>query len=259
MIGQYYQLIRLGKHGYRAIMSNLTRTADYLTEQLEAQGFVIMSKRSGEGLPLVAFRFPGAGEKGGSAERHYDEFALAHHLRARSWVVPAYTMAPHTEKLKMLRVVVREDFSRSMCDMLISDIKLCCGLLQNTDKETVSKQEEYLKQHVTSTGKAKHKGSHEHYQVCWKPVYPSLIALTAKRRTRSIRSRGRPARHTRSVSRKLRSCLEILVRDLSELMKALSTHSRVHSRQSLLIACRYPIVLCLVLACSISPEEAPSR
>lgn len=40
VIGQYYQLIRLGKKGYRAIMSNLTRTADYLTEALEALGFV---------------------------------------------------------------------------------------------------------------------------------------------------------------------------------------------------------------------------
>ncbi|KAG4221888.1 Glutamate decarboxylase 1, partial [Phytophthora cactorum] len=58
VIGQYYQLIRLGKKGYRAIMSNLTRTADYLSEALKALGFVIMSKRSGEGLPLVAFRLP---------------------------------------------------------------------------------------------------------------------------------------------------------------------------------------------------------
>lgn len=33
-----------------------------------------MSKRSGEGLPLVAFRFPD------KADRHYDEFALAHRL-----------------------------------------------------------------------------------------------------------------------------------------------------------------------------------
>ncbi len=51
VIGQYYQLIRLGKKGYRAIMSNLTRTADYLSDSLEALGYIIMSKKSGEGLP----------------------------------------------------------------------------------------------------------------------------------------------------------------------------------------------------------------
>lgn len=123
VIGQYYQLIRLGKHGYRSIMTNLTRTADYLSDSLEQLGFIIMSKKNGTGLPLVAFRFDPKSEK------HYDEFALAHQLRGRSWVVPAYTMAPHTEDLKMLRVVVREDFSKSRCDQLLGDIKLCMEML----------------------------------------------------------------------------------------------------------------------------------
>jgi glutamate decarboxylase len=72
VIGQYYQLIRLGKRGYRAIMSNLTRTADYLSDSLKELGFIIMSKKSGEGLPLVAFRLAP------NEERNFDEFALAH-------------------------------------------------------------------------------------------------------------------------------------------------------------------------------------
>ncbi|KAK5003281.1 hypothetical protein LTR60_006875, partial [Cryomyces antarcticus] len=45
VIGQYYQLIRLGKHGYRSIMLNLTRVADYLSASLEQLGFIIMSQR----------------------------------------------------------------------------------------------------------------------------------------------------------------------------------------------------------------------
>ncbi|KAI0143035.1 glutamate decarboxylase [Xylariaceae sp. FL1272] len=150
VIGQYYQLIRLGKKGYRAIMSNLTRTADYLADALEALGFVIMSKKSGEGLPLVAFRLPE------DKDRHYDEFALAHKLRARSWVVPAYTMAPHTKDLKMLRVVVREDFSKNRCDALICDIKLCQNLLEDMDKESVKRQQEFIKEHSVKSGQAKH-------------------------------------------------------------------------------------------------------
>jgi len=161
VIGQYYQLIRLGKHGYRSIMSNLTRTADYLSDELEKEGYIIMSKRSGEGLPLVAFRFPKPDE-GGAEDRHYDEFALAHQLRARGWVVPAYTMAPNTKDLKMLRVVVREDFSRSRCDALICDLKLCRGLLEQSDKETVKRQEEFIKTHISASAKATH--NHEDYK-----------------------------------------------------------------------------------------------
>ncbi len=129
-------MIRLGKHGYRSIMMNLTRTADYLAASLEQLGFIIMSKKAGEGLPLVAFRLDP------KKKHHYDEFAVAHHLRERGWVVPAYTMAPHSEKLKLMRVVVREDFSRSRCDTLIADIRLSLESLNAMDKTTVDNHKE---------------------------------------------------------------------------------------------------------------------
>lgn len=134
-------MIRLGKNGYRCIMQNLTRTADYLAACLEQLGFIIMSKTNGKGLPLVAYRLDPA--KG----HHYDEFAIAHHLRERGWVVPAYTMAPHSEKLKLMRVVVREDFSRSRCDTLIKDIKLAVDTLNSMDKETVDHHVEWVSPH----------------------------------------------------------------------------------------------------------------
>ncbi|KAG9192477.1 glutamate decarboxylase [Alternaria panax] len=138
IIGQYYQLIRLGKRGYRKIMLNLTRTADYLAANLEALGFIIMSQRSGAGLPLVACRIDE------DLGKQYDEFAIAHQLRERGWVVPAYTMAPHSEKMKMLRVVVREDFTKSRCDALLADFKLA---LQTLDKLDAKKIEEH-RQHA---------------------------------------------------------------------------------------------------------------
>lgn len=157
VIGQYYQLIRLGKHGYRAIMSNLTRTADYLSDSLEALGFIIMSKKSGQGLPLVAFRLQP------NKDREFDEFALAHGLRVRGWVVPAYTMAPHTNQLKMLRIVVREDFTRNRCDALISDIRSTIALLQNMDKESIRKQQEFIHKHHTASARAQH--NHPRFKV----------------------------------------------------------------------------------------------
>jgi glutamate decarboxylase len=136
VIGQYYQMIRLGKRGYRSIMLNLTRTADYLAAQMKALGFIIMSKGGGKGLPLVAFRLnPNNGI-------HYDEFAIAHQLRERGWVVPAYTMAPHSEQLKLMRVVVREDFSKNRCDSLVADIKLALKTLNEMDKKAVENYQE---------------------------------------------------------------------------------------------------------------------
>ncbi|EON62326.1 glutamate decarboxylase [Coniosporium apollinis CBS 100218] len=152
IIGQYYQLIRLGKHGYRSIMLNLTRTADYLAANLEKLGFIIMSQKGGEGLPLVACRLkPG---------KHYDEFAVAHQLRERGWVVPAYTMAPHSENLKLMRVVVREDFSRSRCDALIADIKLALQVLDKMDGDRIKEHQEHIKQHATRTGRHRRMNKH---------------------------------------------------------------------------------------------------
>lgn len=129
-------MIRLGKRGYRLIMMNLTRTADYLAANLKQLGFLIMSKGGGQGLPLVAFRLDP--ERG----HHYDEFAIAHQLRERGWVVPAYTMAPHSENLKMMRVVVREDFSRARCDTLVQDINLALQTLNAMDQKTVEVHQE---------------------------------------------------------------------------------------------------------------------
>ncbi|USP80354.1 Glutamate decarboxylase 4 [Curvularia clavata] len=137
IIGQYYQLIRLGKRGYRRIMLNLTRTADYLAANLESMGFVIMSQRGGEGLPLVACRIDE------DLGKQYDEFAIAHQLRERGWVVPAYTMAPHSEQMKMLRVVVREDFTKSRCDALIADFRLALQTLDALDAKKIQEHKEH--------------------------------------------------------------------------------------------------------------------
>jgi len=156
VIGQYYQLIRLGKHGYRSIMKNLTNTADYLAANLKQLGYVIMSQSGGKGLPLVAFRL---NEKD---KKHYDEFAIANQLRQRSWVVPAYTMAPKTNDMKMLRVVVREDFSKARCDALIQDIKLCMGVLDSMDQAEIKKNQEASKKHVVNAWKSFH--NHAHYK-----------------------------------------------------------------------------------------------
>jgi glutamate decarboxylase len=72
----------------------------------------------------------------------YDEFAVAHHLRERGWVVPAYTMAPHAEKMKLMRVVVREDFTRSRCDALILDFKLALDTLNAMDADAMKLHKE---------------------------------------------------------------------------------------------------------------------
>jgi glutamate decarboxylase len=172
IIGQYYQLIRLGKHGYRAIMTNLTRISDYMASELQKMGMILMSQTCGRGLPVVAFRLPP------NADRVYDEFAIAHQLRERGWIVPAYTMAPHSEKMRMMRVVVREDFSMDRCDSLLVDFKLAIQTLESMDHAMIAKYQAYVspkylmqpfyspfQSHMKShRNHPRHQNTHAHYK-----------------------------------------------------------------------------------------------
>ncbi|KAJ0039262.1 hypothetical protein Pint_22527 [Pistacia integerrima] len=113
VIAQYYQLIRLGWEGYRNVMENCHENAMVLKEGLEKTGcFNIVSKD--DGVPLVAFSLK-------DTKRH-NEFEVAEMLRRFGWIVPAYTMPADAQHVTVLRVVVREDFSRTLAERLVLDI-----------------------------------------------------------------------------------------------------------------------------------------
>lgn len=114
IIAQYYQLIRLGFEGYRNIMGNCAANAKALADGLVRTGrFNILSKDVG--VPLVAFSL--------KDNSKHDEYEIADHLRRFGWIVPAYTMAPDAQHVTLLRVVVREDFNRSLAERLVRDIE----------------------------------------------------------------------------------------------------------------------------------------
>lgn len=123
VVAQYYNFLRLGHEGYRRIMLGLGETARYLTERIEQlERFDILSRP--DALPLVCFRL--------RDEDRYTVFDLSDKLRERGWVVPAYTMAPNAEHIAVLRVVVREGFSRDMAEMLLADLRRSCEQLEST-------------------------------------------------------------------------------------------------------------------------------
>ncbi|PNT40055.1 hypothetical protein POPTR_004G075200v4 [Populus trichocarpa] len=113
VIAQYYQLIRLGYEGYRNVMENCRDNMLVLKQGLEKTGkFNIVSKDNG--VPLVAFSL-----KDNSL---HNEFEVSDMLRRFGWIVPAYTMPPDAQHVTVLRVVIREDFSRTLAERLVIDI-----------------------------------------------------------------------------------------------------------------------------------------
>ncbi|XP_061356047.1 glutamate decarboxylase-like [Gastrolobium bilobum] len=113
IIAQYYQFIRLGFEGYKNIMENCLENARFLKEGIEQTGlFNIISKDIG--VPLVAFSLKDSSQ--------HTVFEISDHLRKYGWIVPAYTMPPDAQHIAVLRVVIREDFSRGLAERLLSDI-----------------------------------------------------------------------------------------------------------------------------------------
>ena len=77
-----------------------------------------------DGLELIndGSRFPIVGRARRTASR-LDLTLLSQLLRERGWIVPAYTLPPNAEHITVLRMVVKENFSRDMVDMLAHDVR----------------------------------------------------------------------------------------------------------------------------------------
>ncbi len=112
---QYYNFLRLGREGYERIVGNLMENAGVLERALTGLGrFELLN--DARYLPVVVVR-PTAKDGG------LDVFQLSERLRERGWIVPAYTLPPDAESVAVLRMVVKENFSRDMADMLGEDIE----------------------------------------------------------------------------------------------------------------------------------------
>ena len=123
VLAQYYNLVRYGREGYTYIMEAMQKNAHALAEQLEAIGLFELIGQGEEQLPLVAFKLAEA--------RSYDEFDIAWQLSAeRGWMVPAYTLPPDAQHVKIMRALVKETLSREMVDTLAGDIAEACRTLE---------------------------------------------------------------------------------------------------------------------------------
>lgn len=131
VVGQYYNFLRLGHEGYREIMEALRDTAVWIGEQInEIAGLSLVS--DGSAIPVVAFARTDA--------HGYTVFDVSHELRAMGWQVPAYTMPEGAQDVAVLRIVVREGFSRDLAARLIGDLADVCARLEHGVQIKASKR-----------------------------------------------------------------------------------------------------------------------
>ena len=115
VIAQYYNFLRLGHEGYREIQQASQDVALYLSGKIAQMGpFELLS--DGSELPVFAFRVS-------DASAGFTVFDLSERLRSRGWLVPAYTFPANLQDVAVLRIVVRNGFTRDLADVLISDMQ----------------------------------------------------------------------------------------------------------------------------------------
>jgi glutamate decarboxylase len=113
VVAQYYNFLRLGTDGYTEVQAACRDTAQWLAAGIERLGpFTLVSRA--EGIPVIAFRL---GE-----DLPYSVYDVSEALRARGWLVPAYTLPPALDDVSVLRVVVRNGFGRDLAKMLLDDL-----------------------------------------------------------------------------------------------------------------------------------------
>jgi glutamate decarboxylase len=114
VVAQYYNFLRLGHEGYRAVQQGCHDVALRLSSAIARMGpFELLT--DGSELPVFAFRLR-------EDVTNYTVFEVSRGLRERGWQVPAYTLPADLQDVAVLRIVVRNGFSPDLADILLDDL-----------------------------------------------------------------------------------------------------------------------------------------
>ena len=123
VLAQYYNLIRFGRDGYRYLMEVMQSNAKVLTDRINEIGRFKVIGAGEEQLPLAAFNLAG--------DEPFDEFDVAWQVAAeRGWMLPAYTMPPNADHVRMLRALVKLNLPHALVETLADDIHAACETLE---------------------------------------------------------------------------------------------------------------------------------
>ena len=118
---QYFAFLRLGHEGYTEIIRNVLSNAQVLAAKLsDIEGLELVN--DGSIFPIVVLR--------ASDPEAIDLTMLSHLVRERGWIVPAYTLPPNAQHISVLRMVIKENLSRDMVDILSDDLHGAVHALQ---------------------------------------------------------------------------------------------------------------------------------
>ena len=119
IIAQYYDFVRLGMEGYRAIHMAAYQVAGYLAKEIAKMGDFefIASGNPEKDIPAVCFHFKHP------EKADFNLYELSDRLRMRGWQVPAFSLPANVQDIVVMRVMVRQGFTMDMATLLVGDMK----------------------------------------------------------------------------------------------------------------------------------------
>lgn len=134
ILGQYYQFIRLGFDGYKAIQHSSMEIAKYLHGEI---GKMKPFRNYSEDVSNPLFIWEMKAEYAKKCK--WTLYDLQDKLKQNGWMVPAYTLPAKLEDTIVMRIVVRNGFSRDMADQLLADISAAVTELDKLQYPTPSR------------------------------------------------------------------------------------------------------------------------
>ena len=129
VIAQYYNFLRLGFSGYREVQQTCQDVAVYLSSEIAKIGpFELLTE--GKELPVFAFKLR-------DDVISYSVFDISERLRARGWLVPAYTFPANLQETAVIRIVVKNGFSQDMASALLTDLRKQVTMLEEHPRPPV--------------------------------------------------------------------------------------------------------------------------
>ncbi|ALV48203.1 glutamate decarboxylase [Streptomyces althioticus] len=123
---QYYQFLRQGRTGYRAVQKASQDVARFLADEIAGMdAFELWN--DGSDIPVFAWR-----QKAGHTE-NWSLYDLSDRLRMKGWQVPAYPMPDNLNDLTVQRIVVRNGLSMDLASSLLNDIRTSVRFLDDLD------------------------------------------------------------------------------------------------------------------------------
>ncbi|HVR06309.1 MAG TPA: glutamate decarboxylase [Solirubrobacteraceae bacterium] len=125
VVVQYYDFIRLGREGYARVHGATYETCAHVAREIEKLGpfEIVHAGDPQRGIAAVSWTLAEGTDPG------FNLFDLADRLRARGWLVPAYTLPANLQDRAIQRILVRHGFSRDMADLLLDDMRRSLKLL----------------------------------------------------------------------------------------------------------------------------------